>query len=375
MTKQNLPDVPNKKFSWPVWFPYPSSWLKALIILLLLGVIIFAIEIIGKVEYRIVYFVRSPEIFAIITILIVLSPILIIAFTHHFLHIFISRFFPEIQSKEIGRTQGLLPGIISWWEGLYGWLVIVMSTLLSFLACTFFLPFFRLSYRVSVINYTDFQQKIILLFGFFWLFAGSLIYQIEFLFKRRLIAAHTIVQQPEKKPEAIDSNHHVEQELKQLKTALHQKSAKSNIQPVTPQKTVSSIQKTYSSYNKKLLLLLLIPLAAVGIYLYSQFTQIQNNQPLPVAATPQAEASIIPTVLPTSDNFREAVNQAISTAKLTQSAKTQAEWQTVVTGWKIAIELMKTVPSSSSNYAVAQQKISEYQRNLDYAQKNALDVK
>ena len=36
-----------------------------------------------------------------------------------------------------------------------------------------------------------------------------------------------------------------------------------------------------------------------------------------------------------------------------------------------AIALMKAVPSSHPQHSVAQQKAVDYQRNLDYAQKNA----
>ncbi|MEH1945062.1 MAG: hypothetical protein V7L01_33265 [Nostoc sp.] len=43
--------------------------------------------------------------------------------------------------------------------------------------------------------------------------------------------------------------------------------------------------------------------------------------------------------------------------------------------WEAAIALMKTVPSSSPNYVVAQQKIIEYQKNLNYAEKNAVGGK
>ncbi|QLE40648.1 hypothetical protein FD723_09380 [Nostoc sp. C052] len=82
-----------------------------------------------------------------------------------------------------------------------------------------------------------------------------------------------------------------------------------------------------------------------------------------------------PTVLLESDKFREAVNQAINAANLTQSAKSPDEWKIVVSQWEAAIALMKTVPSSSQNYVVAQQKIKEYQRNLNYAEKNSVGNK
>ena len=82
-----------------------------------------------------------------------------------------------------------------------------------------------------------------------------------------------------------------------------------------------------------------------------------------------------PTVLLETDTFREAVSKAINAANLTQSAKSQDEWKIVVSQWETAIALLKSVPSSSPNYVVAQQKIREYQRNLNYAEKNSISNK
>jgi hypothetical protein len=69
-----------------------------------------------------------------------------------------------------------------------------------------------------------------------------------------------------------------------------------------------------------------------------------------------------------ADAFRLAVNRAMSAAELTQTALSREEWGTVADWWKEAVELMKTVPMSSPNYQLAQQKAQEYERNLQYAQ-------
>jgi hypothetical protein len=65
------------------------------------------------------------------------------------------------------------------------------------------------------------------------------------------------------------------------------------------------------------------------------------------------------------------VNKAMSAATITQSAKSKDEWNSVASEWQEAIALMKAVPPSHSQHSVAQQKAVDYQRNLDYAQKNA----
>lgn len=82
----------------------------------------------------------------------------------------------------------------------------------------------------------------------------------------------------------------------------------------------------------------------------------------------QSTFSRLPTQSNTPDSFRLAVNEAINAADLTQVATSREEWYTVTVWWENAIALMASVPHSHPNYSVAETKISEYQRNLGYAQ-------
>lgn len=104
--------------------------------------------------------------------------------------------------------------------------------------------------------------------------------------------------------------------------------------------------------------------------------------PEPTAAPPVAESPTPPTppaspasptapASPAADPFREAVNRATSAANLTQTARTRQEWQTVANHWREAIALMQAVPADSPNYAVAQDRVVAYQRNLAYAEQVA----
>ncbi|MBW4547150.1 MAG: hypothetical protein KME25_22330 [Symplocastrum torsivum CPER-KK1] len=128
---------------------------------------------------------------------------------------------------------------------------------------------------------------------------------------------------------------------------------------------------------KKLLIILLVPLVAVGIYLFSRLPELKETIPVPVASqspsvtpTPVTSASSA-TASPQRDFFGEAVNKAMSAATTTQSAKSKNDWNLVASEWQEAIALMKAVPPSHPQHSVAQQKAVDYQRNLDYAQKNA----
>ncbi|MBC6424662.1 MAG: hypothetical protein GDA43_06595 [Hormoscilla sp. SP5CHS1] len=72
-----------------------------------------------------------------------------------------------------------------------------------------------------------------------------------------------------------------------------------------------------------------------------------------------------------AQGWRLAINKATSAAELTQTAQTKADWETVASQWTEAIELLKIVPSDHPEYDRAQQKIVEYQKNLEYAQRVA----
>ncbi|WYL93351.1 MAG: hypothetical protein HEQ35_05315 [Gloeotrichia echinulata IR180] len=379
MTQPNFQKVTQQKLqnSWPLWFPYPSAWLKALILQLFLSLIIFSLKNYVNIGYRIAYFAQSPELLVIVTIMLFLSPIPIISFTHHFLHLLISRFISEIQAPEIGKIQGLLPGLMSWWEGLYAWLVIAISTLVATFFSTILLPFFNLSYLKKVEYYTDFEKTIIVIFGVLYIFTAALIYQIEYLVKRRLISAYSGNKESDKNKLNTDSN--INQDLNRLRAEMGLHKMGSKILSKNYQNPLIKNRGHATNIDRNILIISMIFLISVFTYVSLNFreilpieskksTQIPSNS---VLVTPSPVTSESPTVLLQADTFREGVNKAINAANLTQSAKSPDEWKIVVSQWEAAIALMKNVPSSSQNYAVAQQKIREYQRNLNYAEKNS----
>ncbi|MBD2569179.1 hypothetical protein [Anabaena lutea] len=375
MTKPNSPEETKnnvRKSYWPVWFPYPSSWLKSFILALFFRVITFVVQNTGKIGFQIANFANSPELLVIFFVIATLSPILVITFTHHLVHLFIGRFFPRLQAPEMNKIQGILPRIISYWEGLYGWLVTVISSLIAIMVTTISLPLFNLSYENPVESYNEFEQNVILIFGCTWISMGAVIYQIEFLFKRRLIAVYSVNITEQKSQENI--NNGIDREMNLLKGEMGMHNMQGNVQPYEKE-VVSTNKQKYSFFSKKRIAIFsLIPLVAIGILLFSNLLNVQqNNQFIPMASQPQLPSNtetLTPDISPQSDNFREAVNQAINAANLTQLAKSQNDWKTVANEWQKSIDMMKSVPVSSPNYAVAQKKILEYQQNINYAQKN-----
>lgn len=123
-----------------------------------------------------------------------------------------------------------------------------------------------------------------------------------------------------------------------------------------------------------------VVLAILGINFYRQSSSTTQSPPTPApqppksnpiptaSATPGPDATV---PSPPANPFKEAVKKAIAAANQTQTAQSQADWQAVVVQWQEAIALMQAVPQSSPNYQLAQQKVGEYQRNLNYGQQKA----
>ncbi len=72
----------------------------------------------------------------------------------------------------------------------------------------------------------------------------------------------------------------------------------------------------------------------------------------------------------TDGPLTQGLGQGMRAAELTQSAELKEDWVEVAMLWQNAIALLQSVESGSQDYSVAQQKITEYQRNLEYAEKN-----
>jgi hypothetical protein len=111
-----------------LWFPNLSSWISAIVLALTTGLLVSGM---GNVVRMTQIFDRlSPRWDLFAGMLAMLSPILMIAFGHHLINLFLDKFFPDPQIPESERLRGFWPSLVSWWEGLYGWLVIILATVL-----------------------------------------------------------------------------------------------------------------------------------------------------------------------------------------------------------------------------------------------------
>lgn len=379
---------------WPVWIPYFNSWCRAFVLIPLIALIVIIIfRFTGFWGLILSDITNRLEILIICLSFGILLPMLLVAYIHTF---FVYLWKKQPTSFNWPRW---LPNASSLWEGFYAEVVMFLSLLLSIIIILPFLPINNCHYLQtftyclanSELELNQYIEKYYIdkVGSLIWIVTAAYLYQIEYLFRHRFIPKVKIILTKYQSKRQLYSVDNTDLSMDTLRGDMGvtqmRKGKKQQFQVTSvPQQHHQKPKKL----NQQLLILLLIPLASLGIYLFSKFSQVQETMLLPTASkiqtelpskiitvTPSALTTKSPNLISQSDNFREAVNQAISAAKLTQTAKRTDEWKIIVNHWQVAIALMNKVPSSSPNYSIAQQKITEYQRNLSYAQKNATDGK
>jgi hypothetical protein len=129
----------------PSWIPNFNAWMSAIFLLLILRFMKFALrEFLELTGYKIIQLLSFNRPL-VLYLLIILSPIVVIAIAHNLLHIALDLFFPDIQTPEMSTRKNWFPGLMSWWEGLYGWLAIYMTMIISTILLIIFSPAYYLS--------------------------------------------------------------------------------------------------------------------------------------------------------------------------------------------------------------------------------------
>lgn len=109
-------------------------------------------------------------------------------------------------------------------------------------------------------------------------------------------------------------------------------------------------------------------LLVVGAGAYYYWTNRDRNTPDPAAPGTETVIPSAPTTtsLPTvaeTDPFAEAVRLAEQAAAAGQDAQTPAQWLDLAAQWQKASDLMASVPSDDSRYAIAQDRTAAYRQN------------
>lgn len=100
----------------------------------------------------------------------------------------------------------------------------------------------------------------------------------------------------------------------------------------------------------------------------SSDVSIETRQPLSAPPPPASSTTSSPSSKPQPETFSQALDRGMSAAVIAQSAASNEDWNLVTSEWQKAIALLKAVPKSNPNYAMAQKKIVEYQKNLTIAE-------
>ena len=426
----------------PAWFPYPSSWLKALILAWWIAGINLTIDRLAIAPYLLTQFAENREFSIVVLMGILLLQIPAIALVHHlfslFFHLFIPQFIlpvygkawyglkkrlprqlkSRLKSKRKSRRSpsakkrsfAIFPRLINWWAGLYSWLVFILSTIIAVTLYTLLLPWFELSYERIIFNYKHFwetdnfyQVSLWISLILIWITAAAILYQIESLFKQKIIWQNSVLTAPQKlKNKNIEETVPIVVELN--KNNLRGKSGKNkstiDIHIKLPEEEVLTretlrkiarvsvrdrrrINSSNSAAWKQIFVLLIVAILAGGIYgIYQRENSVITSNVSPqnnvistkVIEKPREKPSPPPsqtTVLPPPDPFSMAVNRATNASEMTQQASTRIEWEAVASQWQDAVELMKVVPAFHPNYRVARQKAIEYQYNANYARRVA----
>ncbi|MEX0268505.1 YncE family protein [Leptolyngbyaceae cyanobacterium UHCC 1019] len=96
------------------------------------------------------------------------------------------------------------------------------------------------------------------------------------------------------------------------------------------------------------------------------------SDPMTSVTTPTLAPSLKASSQPTSDSLNKALSQANQAYLIGKTAQSKQEWQKAATHWKQAISLLKTVPQSDAQAAIAQSKLVEYQQQLGYVMQDRL---
>lgn len=95
--------------------------------------------------------------------------------------------------------------------------------------------------------------------------------------------------------------------------------------------------------------------------------------PIPLSSpSPLRSPSPAPPTAASPTAYDRALERAGSAVSLSRSAQSRDDWRLVATRWQQAVNWLKKVPANSSQRSQAMQKLAEYQRNLAFAQAQAL---
>jgi hypothetical protein len=174
------------------WIPNLRSWLSAIFLISVMAALQSASGYLWLIISWLIALLPSLE--SVLIVLALLSPIAVIAGLHHWLHRALDEFFPQSAIAEVATATGIFPGLISWWEGLYGWLVNYLALLISSAILSLLLPRADLHHLALSESVTDWislvmqPQPILLAMIALRILIAAMFYHFEFAVRQRLIS-------------------------------------------------------------------------------------------------------------------------------------------------------------------------------------------
>ncbi len=173
----------NKTNKWPIWFPYPSLWLKSLFLLIWTVIIIrifgFWSGIVGLILSEIA---GSETLFLKATGLGLILSILVLSYLDHIFS----------RKQSFSRYPMWVPHPISIWQGFYAHIVLVLSSIIVMIILLPFLSIcdyqtlgeFRYCTRIAETKLTEYDE-LIAYFGLItWLSIVAYFYQIDYWLRK-----------------------------------------------------------------------------------------------------------------------------------------------------------------------------------------------
>ena len=170
--------------NWPSWLPDPNAWTSAILLILLMRGLAVVLRIIVEMGDFLIH--PSPKLGFILWIFASLSPILLIAVVHHWLYRFLDYYSPTTRSPEMAGTDGFFPGLMSWWEGLYGWMVLTLSVLASNVILVIVLPMPEIVYNIH--QFWAQTENLSTLSTLLQAIAAAYLYQFEYFVRQHLLS-------------------------------------------------------------------------------------------------------------------------------------------------------------------------------------------
>lgn len=165
--KQEARRSRSQKSLWPLWFPYPSSWLRSFALALWMAIVLWIAGFWGALfGIALANILKRPETLLWFLGLALLVAVLVFSYIHYFLW-----------GKPSKRWPHWLPSPKSLWEGLLASIVMSLAIMVGVLCV---MPFHNFEYYSQAAIETESKW-----FGTIWLVTAAYLYQIEYLLQRR----------------------------------------------------------------------------------------------------------------------------------------------------------------------------------------------